>query len=183
MLRSILGKKFCLPDTMRQEMRKQYGDLYPGDGIETAKLMLQDMGNPPKLIAIGDITTFNLLQCDSIPDISVIDEKTHREAVTSNIIKGIRRSNFRPLYVCNPPGYVTKELVSAIGKALDYDEPVQIIVDGEEDLAALPAIVMAPISSVVIYGLPDKGAIMVRVTLKIKDQICGMLDRMKCETS
>jgi len=35
---------------------------------------------------------------------------------------------------------------------------------GEEDLAALLAIAMAPISSVIIYGLPDKGAVVVRVT-------------------
>ena len=58
---------------------------------------------------------------------------------------------------------------------------MQIRVYGEEDLAALPAIVLAPVSSVVIYGLPDEGGIMVTVTQGVKDRIYNMLDKMKCD--
>jgi len=180
MLKSILGKTFCLPDIMRKEMRKQYGVLYPGDGKKTTEQILSAMGNPKKLITIGDITTFNMLQCGRIPDISVVDEKTQREAVSNNIIKGIRHSNFKTLRVSNPPGFVTVELISMLSEAIDSDVPVQIMVDGEEDLAALPAIILAPISSVVLYGFPNKGAIMVKVTSEIKNQICNMLNRMNC---
>ncbi|MDF1557070.1 MAG: DUF359 domain-containing protein [ANME-2 cluster archaeon] len=178
MLETILGKTFCLPDSMRQEMRKRFGVLYSGDEMQTTKQMLAEMGNPAKLIAVGDISTFNLLQCNTVPDISVVDEKTHRVQADCEIVRGIRHSDFRIMRVNNPAGCVTSELVSALTQALEADEPVQIMVDGEEDLAALPAIVLAPPSSVVIYGLPDKGGIMVKVTHDIKAQMCSMLERM-----
>ncbi len=178
---TILGKRFCLPDAMRSEMRKQFGVLYRGDEVDTTRQMLADMGSPAKLIAIGDISTFNLLQCGTVPDISVIDEKTHREPAGVDIIKCIRHSNFTEVDVTNPPSFVEPELVSALSDAMDADVPVQIMVHGEEDLAALPAIVLAPVSSVVIYGLPDEGGIMVTVTPEVKDRIYDMLDKMKCD--
>ncbi len=181
MLKTILGKTFCLPESMRHEMRKQFGMLYPGDSIETTRKMLADIGNPAKLIVVGDISTFNMLQCDTVPDISIVDEKTHRAPAENKIIKGIRHPDFREVLIENPAGCVTHELVSALTQALDADEPVQIMVEGEEDLAALPAIVLAPLSSVVIYGLPDEGAIMVKVTSDVKTQIFGMLERMASE--
>ncbi|MEA3293422.1 MAG: DUF359 domain-containing protein [Euryarchaeota archaeon] len=181
MPKSILDKNFCLPDTMRSEMRRQFGILYPGDGKKTIKNILHDIGSPANIITIGDISTFNVLQCSTIPDISIIDEKTHRKPADSNIIKGIRHFTFKMMYVNNPSGCVTSELVQAISQAISINEPVQIMVNGEEDLAALPAIVLAPVSSVVIYGLPDEGAIVVTVTHDIKDMICDMMERMKCE--
>ncbi len=61
------------------------------------------------------------------------------------------------------------------------DKHIQIVINGEEDLAALPAIAMAPISSVIIYGLPDKGAVVVRVTEDKKKEIQLLLNRMKCK--
>lgn len=178
---TILGKRFCLPDAMRSEMRKPFGVLYRGEGKDTARQMLADMGRPAKLIAIGDISTFNLIKYGTVPDISVIDTKTQREPAAVDIIKVIRHSNFRDVNVKNPPGFVESELVSALSDAMDADVAVQIIVNGEEDLAALPAIVLAPVSSVVIYGLPDEGGIMVTVTPGIKELIYGMLDKMKCD--
>ena len=166
---------------MRSEMRRQFGILYHGDGKKTIEKILHDIGSPANLITVGDISTFNVLQCDTIPDISIIDEKTHRKPTDSNIIKGIRYYTFKMMYVNNPSGCVTSELVCAISEAISINEPVQIMVNGEEDLAALPAILLAPISSVVIYGLPDEGAIVVTVTPDIKVRICDMMERMKCE--
>ena len=111
----------------------------------------------------------------------VIDGKTHREPAGVDIIKCIRHSNFTEVNVINPSGFVESELVSALSDAMDADVPVQIMVHGEEDLAALPAIVLAPVSSVVIYGLPDEGGIMVTVTHGVKDRIYDMLEKMKCD--
>jgi hypothetical protein len=68
-----------------------------------------------------------------------------------------------------------------LSKALESDNPIRILVKGEEDLAALPAIALAPISSVVIYGLPDEGAVSVIVTESKKKEIQSLLDKMKCK--
>ena len=39
-----------------------------------------------------------------------------------------------------------------------------ILVDGEEDLLALPAIFLAPINSLVLYGQPNQGFVLVKIT-------------------
>ena len=40
---------------------------------------------------------------------------------------------------------------------------MKIVVEGEEDLATLPAILYAPPGSVVVYGQPDEGSVLVKV--------------------
>lgn len=174
-------KKYCLPDELRAELRKLYGELYSGDGIETAKKIITDLGNRTKIISVGDIVTFNLLNAGLVPDISFVDDRTKRGPASDRITKVTRRAGVKNISVENPPGIITEELIQGIKRALKESNPVQIFVHGEEDLAALPAIAMAPLSSVVIYGLPDKGAVLVRVTKSKKKEIQSLLDRMECK--
>ncbi len=174
-------KRYCLSDELREELRKLYGELYPGDGIETAKLIIKNLNNCTKIISVGDIVTFNLLSAGLVPDISFVDDRTKRVPASDKIMKGTRHSLFRTITVENPAGIITEELLQEVSRAMDSDKPIQILVKGEEDLAALPAIAMAPLSSVIIYGLPDKGAVLVRVTESKKKEIQSLLDRMKCK--
>jgi len=125
--------------------------------------------------------TYNLLSAGLVPDISFVDDRTKRNPASDMVMKGTRHAHFKTITVENPPGIITEELLQEIQKAMGSNKPVQIFVKGEEDLAALPAIAMAPISSVIIYGLPDKGAVLVRVTENKKKEIQSLLDRMKCK--
>ena len=72
----------------------------------------------------------------------------------------------RVLKVKNPPATLTKELIDQIRDSLAGEERVKIVVEGEEDLATLPAILYAPPDSVVVYGQPDEGSVLVKVLLK-----------------
>ena len=54
----------------------------------------------------------------------------------------------------------------------------KIIVDGEEDLAALAAIKTAPENSIVFYGQPGEGLVKVCVDEKIKEEVQGIIKRM-----
>ncbi|MGB8217941.1 MAG: DUF359 domain-containing protein [Candidatus Methanoperedens sp.] len=174
-------KKYCLPEELREELRKLHGELYSGDGIENAKQIIKDLHKYSKIISVGDIVTFNLLTAGLIPDISFVDDRTKRGPASDKILKGTKHEHFKTITVENPPGTITGELLQEIAKAMESKTPVQIFIKGEEDLAALPSIAMAPISSVIIYGLPDKGAVLVRVTENKKKEIQSLLDRMKCK--
>lgn len=174
-------KRYCLPDELRAELRKLHGELYLGDGIETAKQIVRNLNNYTKIISVGDIVTFNLLSAGLVPDISFVDDRTKRGPASDKIMKGTRHASFKTITVENPAGIITEELLQAVSCAMDSKKPIQIFVKGEEDLAALPAIATAPLSSVIIYGLPDKGAILVRVTESKKKEIQLLLDRMKCK--
>ncbi|MDO8727579.1 MAG: DUF359 domain-containing protein [Candidatus Methanoperedens sp.] len=174
-------KKYCLPKELREELRKLHGTLYPGDGVETARNIIRDLKSPAKIITVGDIITFNLLSAGVIPNISFVDERTKRNPVSNEVTHGTKHPQFRTITVENPPGTITEELLKEVANAMLSDNPLRIFVKGEEDLAALPSIAMAPLSSVVIYGLPEEGAILVIVTEDKKKEIQSLLDRMKCK--
>jgi uncharacterized protein (UPF0218 family) len=174
-------KRYCLPEELRDELRKLHGELYPGNGVETAKQIIKDLKNYTKLISVGDIVTFNLLSAGLVPDISFVDDRTKRGPASDKIMRGTRHAIFKQLTVENPAGIITEELLQEISRAMGESKPTQIFIKGEEDLAALPAIALAPLSSVIIYGLPDKGAVLVRVTESKKKEIQSLLDRMKCK--
>ena len=57
----------------------------------------------------------------------------------------------------NPQGTITKEAVAAIKEAIDKNEHTHIVVDGEEDLLTLIAVLYAPENSFVVYGQPHTG--------------------------
>ncbi len=173
-------KRYCLPAELRDELRKLHGKLYNGDGIETTTNIIKDMDNCAKIISVGDIVTFNLLSAGLVPDLAIVDNRTKRNPVSDKITQGTKHGHFMTISVESPPGIITEELLEEIQAAMKSNRPIQIVVKGEEDLAALPAIAMAPISSVIIYGLPDKGAVVVRVTEDKKKEIQSLLNKMKC---
>ena len=174
-------KKYCLPKELREELRKLHGELYPGNGIETARNIINDLKAPAKIITVGDIITYNLLSAGVVPNISFVDDRTKRSPVSNEVTHGTKHPHFKTITVENPPGTITEELLQEVAKAMRSENPLRILVEGEEDLAALPSIAMAPLSSVVIYGLPEEGAVLVRVTENKRKEIQSLLDRMKCK--
>jgi len=52
-----------------------------------------------------------------------------------------------------------------------------LVVDGEEDLLALPAIIHAPRGSILYYGQPNKGLACVIVTNEKKHEALALLAR------
>ena len=59
----------------------------------------------------------------------------------------------------------------------NHDEPSQILVIGEEDLATLPAIVLAPLKSSIIYCQPDLGMVHILVTTDAKRDAWDLLSQ------
>ena len=55
---------------------------------------------------------------------------------------------------------------------------LRIEIEGEEDLAALPAIWLAPRDVTIIYGLPDKGVVIAKSNDENKKKAKEILDKM-----
>ena len=52
-------------------------------------------------------------------------------------------------------------------------------VEGEEDLATLPAVVAAADGTGVVYGQPDEGMVLVRVTPETRAEMADLLERFE----
>ncbi|MGA8855944.1 MAG: DUF359 domain-containing protein [Candidatus Bathyarchaeia archaeon] len=54
-----------------------------------------------------------------------------------------------------------------------------VVVDGEEDLLTLPAILSSPDKSLVVYGQPSVGIVLVRVTPEKKKDVTKLVEEME----
>ncbi|MBZ3935137.1 GTP-dependent dephospho-CoA kinase family protein [Methanimicrococcus blatticola] len=166
---------FDLPVELRPRLKKPYGALYPGDHpsvVDQIKAHLDESF----VIAVGDVTTYNLFKAGVRPRLCLIDQYTKRTAVSKAISAVTSRTDYVNIYVKNPAGMLSSEMVLAIKEALASDEKhICICVDGEEDLATLPVIALADVGSLVLYGQPDEGLVCVKVTEDKKEEMNGML--------
>lgn len=172
---------FKLTPALRDALKTPFGKLYRGKGEECLRGIVRSLKNPPKIISIGDVTTFYLLKAGIVPDICIVDDKTMRLPVDHEVRKGTAHKSFKDVSVRNPPGVVTQELIDAIKNNMDSKKPVRIFVDGEEDLAVIPACEYAPVGSVVLYGQPSEGVVAVTVTEEKKRETLSLVEQMTRE--
>jgi uncharacterized protein (UPF0218 family) len=174
-------RQLVLPEELRPELKNPLGRLCKGDGLECVKAMSTDLSAARKIAAVGDMTAFYLLESSIRPDVIIVDHKTKRAPLPDNIMHSLVRDNYKTVEVANPPATLTSALLDLIKYALCNGERVKIVVDGEEDLATLPAILFAPQGSAVVYGQPNEGMVIVTVTPEKKEQIRNLMDKMIVE--
>jgi uncharacterized protein (UPF0218 family) len=167
---------YVLTPEMRRKLKTPIGTLIRGTFSETTK-QIKDILNrehPPALVTVGDTVTRNLVENQVLPKLSIVDNVVMREKTAP-----VRLLADAIVRVKNPAGTITDEAVSAVERALSGGERVGLIVEGEEDLLALPAVLYAPLNSLVVYGQPYEGVVVVRVTQEKKDEVAQTLKVME----
>jgi uncharacterized protein (UPF0218 family) len=159
-------------------MKRPLGTLYRGKGRDTIEKFIGEIASPTKLISVGDVTTFHLLEAGIIPDICIVDNRTKRKPVSSDMSARNMDKIYDEVSVDNPAGIITDELVRILCEAFASEKPLRIFVRGEEDLATLPVILLAPLGSVVLYGQPDEGVVFVEVTEEKKGEIRTLFEKL-----
>ncbi|WP_435177607.1 GTP-dependent dephospho-CoA kinase family protein [Halorussus sp. AFM4] len=163
---------------MRGELKEPMGPIFTD-----AERLLAEAGDGP-LVAVGDVVTYHLERAGVVPDVAVVDGLTKREEVDDDVAEGVARlgGEAREVRVENPAASVSRELAAALREALADPEPTILVVDGEEDLVALPAIAAAPPGASVVYGQPDEGMVLAAVTGESKERMRDLLGRMDGDT-
>ncbi len=170
-----------LPEELRLLLKNPLGKLYRGNGSECIEAMRDELQQAKKIVAIGDMTAFYLLKSSILPDLAVVDNKTKRAQVPDHIMQSLEHNSYKRIEVKNPPATLTKELIDLIRDSLAGEERVKVVVEGEEDLATLPAILYAPPGSVVVYGQPDEGSVLVKATPEMKKYTDELMKKMIVE--
>ena len=163
------GKILKLPEEARPVLKRPLGQLFTStsEAIERLRRL-----RPARLITVGDIVASKLLEAGLKPDVLVADFKVMREPTDDKTKRTIEAFEASVVRVKNPAGTITRELREAfeVGKF-----PLKIIVDGEEDLATIPAVLSAPLGSVVVYGQPREGLVLVEVTERKRQEFEDLL--------
>jgi len=168
--------KYIITPELRIKLKEPFGTLIQGSFNETMSKMkeLVEKEKPPKIISVGDVVSRNLHEHGVHPQLTIIDNKSLR-----NLAVLERIAAEKTVHVTNPQGTITKEALIAIKEAIDKDEHTHIVVDGEEDLLTLIAVLYAPENAVVVYGQPYTGVVVVKVTPQKKTQAEKFLKAMK----
>jgi len=165
---------YVLPDDLKDTLKQYIGQLV--DEPTLLKLLKKEKS----IVTVGDRVTYTVLKHGFTPLLCIVDFILERKQYPEEMKKLIQMFGLVHLKIKNPPGTITDELWDAIQTVYQnpQNRPICIEVEGEEDLASLAAIYLAPRGVTVIYGLPNKGVVVVKATEAHKQKVKEVLDRM-----
>lgn len=163
-----------LPDKLRDKLKEPIGQLVNEEEL------LKLLKNEKYVVSVGDQVTYTLLKHGISPVFCVVDFKVKRKEAPSDFNKLVRSFGKKAVKIKNPPGSIVDELWATIETAYQTLEggSLRIEVVGEEDLASLAAIYLAPPDVTIIYGLPNKGVLVVKSSDENKQKVKEILDEM-----
>ncbi len=125
------------------------------------------------VVTIGDRVTFTLLSLGIVPDLAIIDLLERRRPINEEHRQALDYGS-RELKCENPAGVVTQALWDAVSEGL-REPPARVVVSGEEDLAAIPVTMLAPLGSIVVYGMPGRGMVAYAINEGHKEAVSSLL--------
>ncbi len=171
--------RLILPETLRSTLTKPIGTIIPDKELISVPV------KNTTIISVGDTTTETLLSQGIIPTLAIIDFQARRQAFDwKKDLWDTLTNNREILYFVSGPGFIHTTVMDAIDHWSKQPKSTLFIIDGEEDLLVLPAILYAPVGSVVYYGQPaspaggpHQGIVQVIVTIKIKQYVQELLSK------
>lgn len=160
---------FVLPEKLRPKLRKPFGKKIFGTKKEVEKKFLDFLKrkNFKKIITVGDFCSKNLPS-----QVKIFDGKIKRKKIKSILKFDLKCKNER--------GTIQSQVWPKIKRAIKENK--NLFVEGEEDLLVIPAVLLAPKNSLVVYGFPKKGICAIEVTEKTKKKMKNLLKLfLKCE--
>lgn len=156
------------------DKRDKFRSICLGEPMEDKEL--ENLANPWNYVTVGDTVSETFYRHGVTPALSIFDGRTQRADTTAfySLVEGKEMAK-----VCNPPGMLTEALFTAIDIKITNLGGL-ILVDGEEDLAVLPCIALAPEGYTVVYGDPGKGMVKVAVNDASRRRAQELMNEMEC---
>jgi len=161
-----------LPDSLRDQLKIPLGFLLPDDQVNKENIEKHLLGSS-YIITVGDRTTEKMIDFGLIPSLQIIDGVEKREKREPPKFEGSIELN-----VNNPAAQITPQSIDVLKRAFTLQPPVRLMINGEEDLLVIPTCIFAPENSIVLYGQPNQGLVIVKITPEIRNKTQRLLDSM-----
>lgn len=155
-----------IPPDVLAELKKPLGKLILDSDITERKIRKEIAGIKHKIITVGDRSTERLVSFDIYPDLAIIDGVERRQEKGTTLADrmiGLKAKGVIRISCINPAGTITQEAITKIRFALSGEKKFILQVVGEEDLLTLPVCLFAPTNSLVCYGQPLEGLVLIKV--------------------
>ena len=163
-----------LPESLREQLKIPLGELLPENQADKENI-LKHIDENSYIITVGDRTTEKMIEFELIPSLQIIDSQEKR--VKREPPKLAEKTT--EIKIDNPAAEITPQSIDTIKEAFSMNPPVRIRVNGEEDLLVLPVCIYAPDNAIVMYGQPNEGLVIVKVTPEIRNKTQTLLDSME----
>lgn len=164
-----------MTDAQKRLLKQPLGELIAGTPADCNRVLneIVTKEKPTRLILVGDTVSRNAIQMRMRPDVIIVDnlEKREKAVQFDYSAEHIFRTQ-------NRAGTIESGTWQIIDEAVRQGNSV-VLVDGEEDLLTLPAILSSPDKSLVVYGQPSVGIVIVRVTPEKKKDITKLVEQME----
>lgn len=170
-----MRRAYRLPEELRSKLAQPLGQVFTGEEVAGPGFR-KVVNDAPMVVTVGDRVTDTLWGLGRAPDLQVVDGVERRSARELPKVPYARL-----VKVKNPAGTLTGAAINGVKSAFLGKKPVRVQVEGEEDLMAMLAIAMAPVSAVVFYGQPGVGVVVVRANAISKSRNRGILAKMGIE--
>jgi len=160
-----------IPPDVLAELKKPLGKLILDSDITERKIRKEIAGIKHKIITVGDRSTERLVSFDIYPDLAIIDGVERRQEKGTTLADrmiGLKAKGVTRISCINPAGTITQEAITKIRFALSGEKKFILQVVGEEDLLTLPVCFFAPTNSLVCYGQPLEGLVLIKVNNSMK---------------
>jgi uncharacterized protein (UPF0218 family) len=169
--------KLKLTDELREELKKPFGKLTGNPDVYR-----EIRGRTKCLITVGDRSSFAALMSGVSPNLMIYDHAIQRKKISKEIENAMEEAACEKLKVVNEPGTISGAAMEAIKDVLERGtKGVCMDIRGEEDLLVLPCVRYAEIGSIVTYGQPGEGTVVINVTNSKKKEVERILKVMKNE--
>lgn len=162
-----------LSENLREQLKIPLGVLL-SENQTTKENILKHVSSASFIITVGDATTEKMLNHGIIPSLQIIDSREKRSKREPPSVKKVESN----ISCDNPPGEITQQSIDVIKNAFKLKPPVRLTVNGEEDLLVIPVCIHAPENSVVMYGQPNEGLVIVTIDQEIRKKTQLILDSM-----
>ncbi len=144
---------YKLPATLRMRLREPLGK------IVTEAELNSELDENVLCLVVGDESAITLHKHHYNIKLAIVDFQTQRRKDQA-LKQEVSKIGEKVIKVTNPAGMITDELWKAIEHGLSEPASVRIEVDGEEDLAFIPCMLLGPPGAVVVYGYPNRGLVL-----------------------
>lgn len=143
--------------------------------------------DPSRIVTVGDVATKTLHDLGITHKFSVVDFIVERKKTFDTLSELGFAGDEKVFQVVNPAARINSALFTSLKAMFDnLDQHRQLVckVEGEEDLAVVPVLLLAPLGFSVFYGQPPKkGIVSIDVTEEKKEEVYRLAERFITETS
>jgi pantetheine-phosphate adenylyltransferase len=156
----LFAYDLILDEQQKALLRRPQGKLFESEkNIDETRLDTATM-----VATVGDIVTQAFLRARLRIDIAAVDFRSQN---SEHIWKPQEYWNHDISTILNPSGRVMHDAALRLIKQVAYG-PHLFVVEGEEDLLALPLVLSLPLGSLLYYGQPHEGIVELEITEHIK---------------